>query len=264
MQRPRNSSSVSAPGRPDHRRRGQIERRCGAARHGQQDRGGDGGLDHAPPTDVDGPVGRAALAPQPEMQGVLRAVLDAVHAHVAFGDAQLLVRIAGARAVAHALPAVGAFVDVALDAQGRPPRQDPEQRAQGTQYPAPEARKEPVGQEDGGEQQRHQHAALEDGGMEVDGKADAVQSRQHAHREGPVDKRDGIEQPDLQRAERGEHEQGHQQVVLDAEQGAVGIEMLLFQRLAAVEEPAEDLAGDPQWADPGAEEAPEEQGRHDD
>ena len=264
MQRPRNSSSVERARWPNHRRRGQGQPRRRASHHREQDGGGDSGLDQAAPADVDGPVRRAARAPEPEVQGVLRAVLDAVHAQVALGDTQLPVWVAGTLAVAHALAAVGALVDVALDAQRCPPGEHAKQRTQRTQHPAPEARHEAVGDEDGGEQQRHQHAALKDRRLEMDGKADAVESGQHAHRERPVDERDRVEQPDLQRAERGQHQQGHEQVVLDAEHRPVGVQVLLVRGLAAVEQPAEDLARDSQRADPGAEEAPEEQGRHDD
>ncbi len=189
------------------------------------------------------------------------AVFDAVHAQVTFAAPPCGVGIASPLAGLQASVAAGAVFDMALDAEYRPSGQDSQQCAQGAKDPAPEAGHEPVGRQDGEKEHRDHQAAMKNGSIGINSQPPClIQQGESRNRHGTDDQGDGIQYPHLQPTREGDDQEQRQQVIFDPEQWSIGIEPMALGRAGAGGAQTEELVQDPQGADPGAKETPQEQG----
>ena len=98
----------------------------------------------------------------------LRAVFDAVHAKVTFGNPNGRVGITSPVTVAEAFFAVGAKVDVAPYPEKRPERKQSQKSTQGTDRTAPEARKKPVRKDHRKEDKAKQSPTIKKGLLQIE------------------------------------------------------------------------------------------------
>ena len=113
------------------------------------------------------------------MDRALRAVFDAVHANVTFGNPKGRVGIASAVTVAEAFFAVGAKVDVAPYPQKRPQRKQSEKSAQRTERAAPEPRQKPVRKDYRKEDKAQQSSAIKKGLLQIEPPAAVINRRKY-------------------------------------------------------------------------------------
>jgi hypothetical protein len=107
----------------------------------------------------------------------LRAVFDAVHAKVTFGNSKSSVGITSAVTVAEAFFAVGAKVDITPNPKKRPERQQSEKSTQGTDRTAPESRKKPVCKDYRKQDQAQQSSAIKKGLFQIEPALAAINHR---------------------------------------------------------------------------------------
>jgi hypothetical protein len=137
------------------------------------------------------------------MDRVLRAVFDAVHAKVTFGNTKGGMGITSAVTVAEAFFAVGAKVDVAPYPKKRPGRKQPKKSTQGANRTAPESRQKPVSEYHGKKDKAQQSSTIKNGLLQIEPTLAVINRRKYRDGEGPRDKWNWIEQSDLKRTKSG-------------------------------------------------------------
>lgn len=197
MQRRRNSSSATEPGgrialrlkffftppAPRHREEEQAKESC------QQQLAA-----------ADGRIGDlAGLARQePEREGVVGAILDAVEADEALALAEVSLRVGGALAALEAKVAIRAAHRVAIDSPEREPAEQSQERAQRADRPAEEPGNPPVGEKEADENEPDDPGLPVLAGLCVNALGRLVHGGQHAGGHRSDRQRDRVEQTDLE------------------------------------------------------------------